>query len=71
MSLVNRQAPKADGLAGLRANRSALNRDDEGLLLYAAKGIAKSAALFPSLTDYTVLRTAKALIEEALSHEPR
>ncbi len=56
---------------GLRANRAAMNRDDERALIYYAKALAMSAALFPSLVNWSALRTAQQLLDEALANEPR
>ncbi len=60
-----------DPREGLRANRAAMNRDDERALIFHAKALALSAALFPSLVNWSALRTAKLLLEDALDNEPR
>jgi hypothetical protein len=58
-------------LNDLRANRAALNREDEADLVHHAKNLARSAMLFPSLIDWNAVAKAEELIKEARKHEPR
>lgn len=53
----------------LKAMRSAFNRDDEAVLVAAAKRMCREAMLCPSSVNFAALKTAHALLGEALGHE--
>lgn len=54
-----------------RTLRAAFTRDDTRDLVWLAKETVKTAMLEPSLVNWTELRTAKLLLDEALANEPR